>query len=76
MNDIRHSSLRRFALLVALLAVGVTGCSGPKYTAAPPSEKIVYMDMKFKKGFYGGSWFGPAYVAPRTVVAPKLPTGE
>ncbi|GAB5559764.1 MAG: hypothetical protein SynsKO_14110 [Synoicihabitans sp.] len=68
--------LRSFALLVMVLALGLAGCAGPRYTAAPPSESLVYMDMKFKKGYYGGAWFGPSYQAPRLTVAPTLPNGE
>jgi hypothetical protein len=54
----------------------LAGCAGPKYTAAPPSEKLSYMGIKLEKDLYGGLWYGPNYQAPRLVVAPQVPANK
>ncbi len=75
MNTFKKSSTRIFGAFILATAVGLAGCGSPKYTAAPPSEKLSYMGIKNEKNLYGGLWYGPSYQAPRLVVAPELPGG-
>lgn len=76
MNTFRKSTFRFFTAALLVASLGLAGCGSANYTAAPPSESLAYMGLKFEKGLYGGPWYGPNYVAPRVVVAPTLTTGE
>lgn len=76
MNSFPKSSFRFLAAVLLIGAIGLMGCSSSKYTAAPSSENLTYMGLKFEKTLYGGPWYGPKYAAPRVVVAPTLATGE
>ncbi|MEJ6603664.1 MAG: hypothetical protein ACKVI3_15160 [Verrucomicrobiia bacterium] len=76
MNSFRKSSFRFLAAVLLMGVFGLAGCSSTKYTAAPSSENLTYMGLKFEKTLYGGPWYGPKYTAPRVVVAPTLANGE
>ena len=76
MTPLKKTIFRISGTLVVLAALALAGCAGPKYTAAPPSEKLSYMGIKFEKDLYGGLWYGPNYQAPRLVVAPRVPASE
>lgn len=76
MNTLKTSPFRIAGVIVLAASLGLAGCAGPQYTAAPPSEKLSYMGINFEKDLYGGPWYGPNYSAPRVVVAPQIPTGE
>lgn len=76
MTPLKKTVFRISGMLVVLGALVLAGCAGPKYTAAPPSEKLSYMGIKLEKDLYGGPWYGPHYQAPRLVVAPPVPASE
>lgn len=76
MTTSKKTIFRISETLVVGGALVLAGCAGPKYTAAPPSEKLSYMGIKLEKDLYGGLWYGPNYQAPRLVVAPQVPANK
>ncbi|MBT5901007.1 MAG: hypothetical protein HOH58_02740 [Opitutaceae bacterium] len=76
MNNIKKHAFRISGATILVIGLGLAGCAGPQYTAAPPSEKLSYMGIEFEKGIYGGPWYGPAYQAPRIIVTPTIPDSE